>query len=315
MLTLVRASIIGFVIFLSACGPAVAIKTTSTPAEQTTPFSTQFLTPLPSLTTKPTTFTTPDLTQTLDTKEKQDTQRLADAIDNALSTSLAEWHIQIQSLDGQVLYTHLADDSVYIDKLIHLPLAMVYLKAIESNNVTEIKKYLTSHGDYTTTLRQTLYESTVYDSPTAAKDLLASIPDYSLNITETLTSWGAIGTNLQHGLSTAGDLSRMLAGLYQKVILSEESTLLILDMLDQGVLDDNPLREKAPVDFIIHDKRELISGQGNMLAEIAVIDTGQHVYIVTLLGLGNDPSMERFADLSQTFEKVTAAFWIYAGVR
>ena len=310
-----REITISLTIFLSACGPAAAGTAPPTKAVQTNPVPTQTTSFLPSLTATLSATPTSNLTQTLAEDERQATLLLANAIDDALSASAAEWHIQIQTLDGKVLYTRLSDDPVYIDKLIHLPLAMLYLKGIESNNVTEIKKYLTAHGDYTTTLRQTLFESTVYDSQVAAKSLLTSIPDYGLNIIETLSSWEAAGTNLQHGQSTAGDLSRLMAGLYGRRMLSEESTILILDMLDQGVLSDDPLRDMAPAGTIIHDKRELISGQGSMLAEAAVIDTGHIVYLVTILGLGNDSSLARYADLLQTYEKIAATFWVYTGTR
>lgn len=317
-----RPTFLLILLLLSACTPTMAgnsLSDVETSVSTIPPETTQHPTNPPTLvstqTFTPQASPTLDLTQTQAESERQASLLLAEGMDSALKTSSSEWHIQVQTLDGEVYFSHHADSSLFIDKLINLPLAMLFLHAIESTGVTEIKKYLAAHGDYTTTYRQTLYESTVYGSSIATASLLATIPDYGLNLTQTFATWQAPATNLQHGLSTAGDLSRLLAGLYSRSLLSEESTFLILNMLDQGILTGNSLRDLVPNGATYHEKHIVISGEGSMLGELAIIDTSQNVYLVVILGLGNDPSPESYTDLLQTYEQLCMVFWDYARER
>jgi hypothetical protein len=302
-------------LLLTACSPATAGSPSPVVPAQTTQLPNSTSSPLPSLTPSQQATVTPNLTQALEEHKHQASLLLAENMDIAIKASASNWYVQIQELGGEVLYSHLAETPIYMDKLIHLPIAMLYLKAIESNNVTEIKKYLAAHGDYTTTLRQTLYEMTVYGSQVAANSIISTIPDYNLDITETLKSWHSADTNLKAVFSSVGSMTFLMGGLYSRALLSEESTVLILDMLDQGVVVDNPLRDLAPSGVKIHDKRVVITGEGSMVGEVAVIDTGQIAYVVTIIGLGKDPSPERYADLLQTYEKIVQIFWGFTHVR
>jgi hypothetical protein len=240
---------------------------------------------------------------------------LAEPIDEAIAASGGDWYILIQELDGEILYSRQADTSIRVDKMIHLPIAMLFLKSLEANHITAIKNYITNMRDYETSLRQTMLEMLAYGSDPAASSLVRTIPQYNLNVNETLQTWNAADTNIPYSLSSMVDLVRLMGGLYNHELLSDESSTLILDMLDLAVLSDNPLRENAPEGSLIYDKRVMIAGDGSMLGELAVIKTGDKTYLVSIFGLTTDLQPASYTDLVEASHQIARIFWEYAQSR
>ncbi len=316
-----RKQIILFTImFLSACGPAatadVAPVVEEAPASPTTGLAASAtslpatLTPLPSITS------TMDPTQILLEKRQQDILTyLVTPIDAAISANGGDWFILVQELGGELLYSRQADSTIWVDNMIHLPFSMLLLKSLENYGITEIKVYLSNLRDYETSLRQTLFEMLVYGNETSATRVMRTIPQYGLNISETMQSWNAGDTIIPNKMSSPENLVTLLTGLTNRTLLSDESTVLIFDMLDQGDKASNPLYQLAPVEAVIHDKQVTISTSKSMLGEIAVVEYAEKTYLMALFGFASDQFPVTFVGLAQSYTQIMQAFWEFVQSR
>lgn len=302
-------------IVLSACGGAAApvmgeVPASHTPGPAASPTLPPTLTPLPSPTG------TPDSTQTLQALRQQELHTLlVEPLEAAIAASGGDWFILLQEMDGEVLYEREADTPVWVDHIIHLPVSMLFLRAIEDTGVTEMKVFLTVNRDYETSLRQTLFEMQVYGNESAAASILGRIPKYGLNINQTLQSWNMADTSLPNKMASTQNLVSLLEGLASRSLLSEESSVLIEAMLDQGDKASNPLYQHAPAAVTIHDQGVAVSTREAMLGELAVVKAGDSTYLLAIFGFNSQRSPATYAALAQAYAEMVWAFWRYVEVR
>lgn len=303
---------------LSACGGAPTSEvplTSQIPASQT-PGPMASVTPAPTLTALPSPTSTIDPTQDLLEQQRQDLRTyLEEPIEAAIAANGGDWFIMLQEMDGETLYTRQADTPVWVDNLIHLPITALFLKSIEDSGVTEMKVYLTVNRNYETSLRQTLYEMLVYGDETSSASILSTIPKYGMHINQVFQDWNMTDTSLPNKMASAQDLVSLLDGLASRSLLSEESTILIYDMLDQGEKNDNSLYIYASEGAGIHDQQVSVSTVQAMLGELAVVAVGGSTYLLAILGFGSDKQPASYAQLAQTYDQVAQSFWRYVGSR
>lgn len=310
---------IGLLLF-SACGPAVTDvekpvgeDVTVSPTPELMASATSLpgtATPLPSATS------TPDATQIFVEKKQQDIlTHLVEPIDAVIAANGGDWFILLQELGGEMLYARQADTSVWVDNMVHLPATVLFLKAIEDTGVTEMKVYLTVNRDYETSLRQTLFEMLVYGNEASAASILSRIPKYGMNINQTLQAWNMADTSIPNKMSSPKNLVTLLDGLASRSLLSEESTVMTYDMLDQGDKVSNPLYKLAPEGSIIHDKQVAVSTSQAMLGELAVVEVGDSTYLLAIFGFNSDKAPATYASLAQSYARMAQAFWGYVEAR
>jgi hypothetical protein len=302
---------------LSACGAAPTAQVppvVEQPSASPTPTLAAGASPEPTLTALPS--ATSDPAQILLEKRQQDILTyLSEPIDAAIAANGGDWFILLQELGGETLVARQADTPVWVDNLIHLPITVLFLRSIEDTGVTEMKVYLTVNRDYETSLRQTLFEMLVYGNETSAANVLGSIPRYGLNINQTLQAWNMADTSIPYKLSSPENLVSLLAGLANRSLLSDESTVLTFDMLDQGDKGSNPLYLHAPQGAIIHDKQVSVSTQDAMIGELAVVEVGDSTYLLAIFGFTSDKLPVPYVELAQAYASMVEAFWGYVEVR
>jgi hypothetical protein len=295
-------------LLITSCRSSAEVKPS---AESTTSHPSSTVLSLATPTLQPTDTQSPSATATLDLTARADiaNQKLTDAINTALADHAGDWFIQVRTLDGQVIYSHQEDSPIYVDTMIHVPIAILFLKSLEINHITEIKKYITNMRDYETSQRQTLLEMIASGSQPAAKNLLNTIPKYNLVISQALQDWNVTNTNVVNATSTVQELNSWIGGLYSREMLTDESSVLVLDMLNLADLKNDPLRDLAPNGTIIYNKRVEISGESSLLGELAVIDTGQVTYLVCIFGQSSPTAPAGYLDLVQAYRAVSQVFW------
>ena len=306
-------------ILLSACGhaatadvPPVVEQATASP----TPGPAASATLTPTLTALPSATSTTDPAQVLLEKRQQDILAyLAEPIDAAIAANGGDWFILLQELGGDALYARQADTPIWVDNIIHLPITMLFLRSIEDKGVTEMKVYLTVNRDYETSLRQTLFEMQVYGNESSAANVLRSIPKYGLNINQTLQAWDMADTSIPYKMSSPENLVTLLDGLESRSLLSDESTVITYDMLDQGDKASNPLYQLAPEGAIIHDKQVSVSTKDAMQGELAVVEVGGSTYLLAIFGFSSEKEPVPYVDLAQDYAQMVQAFWGYVEVR
>lgn len=305
-------------LLLSACGPAATtevIPVEQVPASQT-PIQAASDTPAPTPTALPSATSTSDPTLVMLEQYRRDLLAyLQDPIEAAIAAYGGDWYILLHEMGGESLYARQADTPVWVGNLIHLPITALFLKAIEDTGVTEMKVYLTVHRDYETSLRQTLYEMLVYGNQTAATSIEKSIPSYGMHVNQVLQDWDLADTSLPNRMSSAADMVRLMEGLASRELLSEESTVMIYDMLDQGDKTDNPLYQLAPQGTVMHDKQVSVFGENAMLGEVAVVESGGSTYLLAILGFSSAQQPATYAGLVQAYAGMAQAFWAYVGTR
>ena len=301
-----------------ACGPTAPTEVSSGEQVSTSQIPAQAVndTPAPTLTALPSATSTLDPTQTfLEQRNQDQLTYLQDPIEAVIAANGGDWFIQLQEMGGENLYIHQAEIPVWVDNLILLPVTVLFLRAIEDTGVTEMKVYLTVHRDYETSLRQTLYEMLVYGNQTAAVSIEKAIPSFGMRGNQVLQDWGMVDTSLTDKVSSAADMIRLLEGLASRELLSEESTVMTYDMLDQGDKTGNPLYQLAPQGTVIHDKQVSFYGENAMLGEVAVVETGGSTYLLAILGFNSNQNPATYNGLVQAYTGISQAFWEYVGAR
>ena len=314
----IRILAIGLIL-LSACGPAATADVTPIVDEVSasqTPGLAASATLTPTLTALPSATGTTDPAQILQEKRRQNILTyLAEPIEASIAANGGDWFIMLQELGGETLYARQADTPVWVDNIIHLPVTMLFLKAIEDKGVTEMKVYLTVNRDYETSLRQTLFEMLVYGNESSAASIVSTIPRYGLNINQTLQAWDMADTSLPNKMASAQNLVSLLDGLASRSLLSDESTVLTFDMLDQGDKASNPLYNHAPEGAIIHDKQVSVFTKDAMLGELAVVEVEGSTYLLAIFGFNSNKEPASYVELAQGYGEMVQAFWGYVEAR
>lgn len=201
-------------------------------------------------------------------------ERLAHALDETLITYGGDWQVVIQQTQGDVLYSKSAGQPVHIASVIKVPIALLFLKSIETQAGEDLPGYLDANGADGRTYRQLLEFMLVRSEEDATDSLQKAIGDHGLDIEATLNAWGLANTVIEPRQSTAQDVARMLAGLYQGEFVDQDARSLLLDLLNTYTPNDDlrlgSLRDKVP-GVVVYNKRGTLTDPLLIVADAALV--------------------------------------------
>ena len=160
---------------------------------------------------------------------------LADSLDALLSDSTGSWQVDLRQVDGPVLYSHRGDDPLAAAAALHIPVALLFLKTLETRQIPTggLDGFLATHGvgrTYAVLLDAMLFRS----DESAATTLIEQARSNRLDDRQTLLAWGTDRIDLQAGTLTAGQFARLLAGLDDGSELTPEARAAFLDLVRAG---------------------------------------------------------------------------------
>ena len=121
---------------------------------------------------------------------------LAAQLQDIFTAAGGEWNMTFSEFSGPVYYERLPFELIHPASTIKVPLAMLYLKALEQSGVTDLKTYLSSHAIAKVALSELLSSMLVTSDEDATATLLQWTVSH-INYQTQLSQWG-IKTDLAH---------------------------------------------------------------------------------------------------------------------
>jgi hypothetical protein len=255
-------------------------------------------------------------TQIQPTSQKlPDKEKLAQDIEAIIAQFGGRWHIVIQQIDGETLYSRQPDDRINIASVVKVPLSLLFFAALGEKGIDEdnLSAYLQSTGTGGRTFDQLLRAMLVKSEEEATKILDEYIRD-SINVPTQMKEWGLSGIDLVARRYTAEGVAEIFARLYQGDFVSPAARTLLLNYLSEYTPNDDlrlgSLSTKIPESFKIYNKRgSLLTPY--VVADCAILENTQGAdYVIILFAYQGDPKTT-YEALEQAQEAMATAIWNY----
>jgi len=243
--------------------------------------------------------------------------QLADNLDSIFADAGGEWHSVILDLGaGSVVHDRLGTDAVHIASVVKVPIAMLLFKSLEAKNIPpeEFPAYLESHGNGFL-LSQALHDMLVNSDEKATESLLEYVRQSGMDITATLSEWGAPNVNVFRRTAPLDEVAHLLAGLYQGEFVQPQARQIILDLMAEYTPSDDTrlgvLRPLLPADGKFYNKRGTITDGRLVIGDAAIVTWDSRAYVILIFGYpGENPTND--LKLVTAIEQSALAFWEFA---
>jgi hypothetical protein len=215
-------------------------------------------------------------------------------LERSLNTVLdrgGKWFVLVKPVGESVDFERNADIELHPASVIKIPLAMLVIHTLEKGDGGLKKALQEGPVGAGRNFGQLLYASLV----NSEEDATGILEQYALQtigaekIHVQLSAWGASHTTLEPRRSTARDITGLLEGLYQKRLLSDESSQMVLDMLGVITKGDTSrlwkLSGTLPQGSKIYNKRGTLTDPVLIVADAGiVVQADGKAYILSLFG-------------------------------
>ena len=215
-----------------------------------------------------------------------------------------QWNVLIENSKGDVIFTHLADETHHPESMIKVAIGMLFMDMLDKYPPTTEGR---SEAD--NRLRAMLVSSDESAADTITR-LLGENPKYDFR--KVLDEWGAGNTSLQPRQTTANDMVELLKKLYQGTVLSPESRNKILQYMSEWTQSDNTLiGASLPSGAIMYNKRGTLFSPIVVVGDTAIVklSTGEVYYIYICGHLNYNDKSTTYENLVAGLENFMTYFW------
>ena len=238
---------------------------------------------------------------------------LATLLESIFTAAGGEWNMVFEEYAGPMYYQRLAYTPLHPASTIKVPVALIYMKALESIGVTDLKAYLESHTLDQIALSELLSSMLV----TSDEDATSTLQDWTfahINYQTVLSQWGITHTWLSPRRSTAQDMASILDGLYSGKMASPQARTIVLNLLSEYSPNDKTrlggeLARLMTGNGKIYNKRGTITSGQLVVGEAAIIEYHSHVYILTIYAHPRFDGDTTYEQLDAAFPKVADSIW------
>jgi beta-lactamase class A len=309
---MLQRSLFLLLILLTACG---GFSQTLTPAPGTArptgtalPMATLSVTPTLTLTPAATPYPTGTMT---DLRPALQTE-----IDSVLRKYPADWHILVKRVGGEALYSRQLSGRIDVASVIKIPIALLFFKLLERQNLLTLKDYLAVKGIDGRTFEQLLHAMLVKSEEDATLSILKAVTNSRLDVTQTLRSWGAARTDIYYRTSTLEDMAALMEGLYAGKLSTPEARTIILTYMAEYTETDETrigvIHAALPCTGHFYNKRGTITKEYLVVADMAIVDfptsAGKQAYLIGMFAYPGDGGIT-YEALVQGMETLTPVFW------
>ncbi len=246
-----------------------------------------------------------------------DTAALRTLVDAELARYPGDWHILVEQVGGSVLYSRQVTQGIDVASVIKIPIALLFFKSLEAQNLPSLKNYLAHQGIDGRTYQQLLQAMLVDSEEDATFSLLKAVEDSRLDVRKTLNGWGAAHTDVILRKSTVEDIAALLEGLYARDLLTPEAREIILaDMAAYTSADDTRIgvvRKLMPCGGTFYNKRGTITAPYLAVADVALIEfpspAGERAYLIAFYAYPGTDHNITYESLVQGMQTLTPIFW------
>lgn len=238
---------------------------------------------------------------------------LASQLESIFTTTGGEWNMVVKEYAGPVYYQRLAYTSLHPASTIKVPLAMIYLKTLEKNGVTDLQEYLDTHAIEKVALNE-LLSSILVTSDEDATSTLEQWTFANINYLTVLSQWGITHTWISPRRSTAQDMTSILDGLYSGRMASPQARIIILNLLSAYSPNDKTrlggeLSKLMNGEGKIYNKRGTITAGILVVGEVAILEYHSHVYILAIYAHPRFDGDATYEQLDAAFPQVADVLW------
>jgi hypothetical protein len=238
---------------------------------------------------------------------------LASQLESIFTAAGGEWNMVFEEYAGPEYYERLAHAPLHPASTIKVPLAMIYLKTLESIGATDLQIYLDTHSLNKVVLNELLSSMLV----TSDEDATSTLQEWTfahINYQNVLSQWGITHTWLSPRRSTAADMASILNGLYSGNMASPQARTIILTLLSTYSPNDatrlgGELTRLMNGNGKIYNKRGTITSEELVVGEAAIIEYHSHVYFLTLYAHPRFDGDTTYEQLDAAFPKVADSVW------
>ena len=246
-----------------------------------------------------------------------DTTAFHAQVDAALARYPGDWHILVEPVGGSVLYSRQASSSIDVASVIKIPIAMLFFKSLEGQNLPPLKQYLAAKGIDGRTYEQLLHAMLVDSEEPATFSLLKALEDSRMDVQGTLRGWGAANTNVILRKSTVEDIVTLIDGLYAHELLQPEARDIVLGYMAEYTSADDTrtgvIRKLLPCGGQFYNKRGTITAEYLAVADVALIQfpspTGERAYVIALFAYPGGDRNITYESLVGGMQALTPIFW------
>ncbi|NSW50877.1 MAG: serine hydrolase [Anaerolineae bacterium] len=236
---------------------------------------------------------------------------LAEAIDGVITTTGGLWYIQIETLEGDVLYSRRPGYTIHPASVIKVAIAVGTLQWLESQQEPgqTLEQQLARGPAFNETENDRSYQqlltAMLVNSEELAADILFENLDRSpLRLKPMLQSWGLTHTVLEPRQSTTADLVTLFRKLYQGELLSAEATAYVLDLMSTYTPNDDlrlgQVKTVLGDEIVLYNKRGSLLAPQLIVADGAILQTGEETILLQVFAYQD-------VALSTTYESLEAA--------
>jgi hypothetical protein len=291
-------------VLTSGVHPTAVPATPASPPAASLPVSTT-LAPRPAASSAPVATAALDLTA------------LRRQIDAQFAYYPGDWHILVKQVGGGILYSRQVAGSIDVASVIKIPIALLFFKSLESQELPSLDAYLNNRGIDDRTYGQLLHAMLVESEEPATFSLLKAMEENRLDSRATLRQWGASQTDVLLRKSSADDIVKLFEGLYAGDFITPEARQIILKEMAEYTPEDDTrtgvIRKLLPCGAQFYNKRGTITTPYLAAADVALIQfpslAGQRAYVIAFFAYpGKDPGIT-YESLVQGMQVLTPIFW------
>ncbi len=242
-------------------------------------------------------------------------QQLRNEIDTLLAETGGEWHILIREVDGPTYYSRLPYAHIHPASVIKLADAVLFLKLLEDQGVTDLQGYLDANGTDSRTFAQ-LMSAMVVDSEESATTSIENTLALFEDPNAAIQALGYPHTFITPRQSTAAEMARMLESLYQGDLLSPQSSTYLLSLLEEITPSDDTrvgvIRPHLGGGDALYNKRGSLSDSLTIVADLALLFHHGKAYTLAFFAYppaGTPVDSPQYEELEKTIETITLRFW------
>lgn len=253
----------------------------------------------------------------------EEEQAFIDQVNTLIDRSGGNWRVLVREIGNRDIYSRHADRPAQIVSIIHVPIAMLFFKSLESIGIPpeEYREYIVKYGHNGRTYDQLLRAALQYSEREAAHSLL-QISEYNgLRVGKVLADWGLASTLLSTQRATPRDIARWYEMLYTDAVLPLEANQLILEYLAEYPTNKatrlESLRGLLPEGAQFFYKRGSVLQNALILGDSALVtweSKGEkRAYVLVVIAYDSPLNPTTYERLEAAFADFAGLFWEYIG--
>ncbi len=239
-------------------------------------------------------------------------QQLADSLEKVFTAAGGNWTMLFQKIDGEIYYERLGAQLIQPASAFSIPISMMYLDALEKNGVWGLYDYIDSHSLGNLSIEDTLFSMlTTFD--TNATNAIIEWTTAHVNYVTLLESWGITNTTLSPRQTTAEDMSRMVAALYQGTMVSPVARQIIIDILHEPSPNKNTrlgvLGGPSGDEAVVYNQPGAIHNGPLVAGEVAILEVEGEAYVIALFAQSRVDGDTTSSKMEAAYPQVSEIIW------